>query len=345
MKLRKYGREKTTKEFENLREKLRKKQRQNLKKLKSTLVPQLTKYPKQHMAVAAADVYNTNFDGATSSAFCPSHSPAFFTGTCKHWKTHIFSCSMADFWKMYLNTSPNKRHYYEIIRAGFPCRLYFDCEFYKDFNPQLDVQEDGRRLVNDLVRLTACSLQMLFGIMVTREAFLILESSTDKKCSYHIIVHLPRNQLFETNIQVGIFVRWLGESCRPQTSSESVPTNSRFSNLWVKGRKSDQREFFADQAVYTKNRAFRLLYSSKFGKVQPLLPSSSLNKFNYDNFFEPGEYQLFQDSLICASCLENDTSDSGSDQLPAYHLRPHNEQTEHFTSSQTQCIYKGRNCY
>ena len=69
----------------------------------------------------------------------------------------------------------------------------------------------------------------------------------------------------------------------------------------MNGRKENQLEFFADEAVYTKNRAFRLLYSSKFGKVQTLLPSMTLNKFKFDNFSESGEYQLFRDTLICAS--------------------------------------------
>ncbi len=298
---RKIWKRKTTKEFEELKGKLRKRQRQNLKDFKGRSTILLTKYPKQHMAITAADDHNASWRGGTIDPFCPSRHRLFSLELATTGKRTFFSCSISDFWKMYMNAAPKHRHHYEIIRAGFPCRLYFDCEFYKEFNPALDVRADGTRMVSELIRLAATSLQMLFGIMVTREAFLVLDSSTHKKCSFHIIVHLPKNQLFKTNIHVGKFVRWLAESCRPPCSpggpAAALP---RFSNLWVNGRK-EKKEFFADEAVYTKNRAFRLLYSSKFGKVQTLLPSMTLNKFKFDNFTEPGEYQLFLDALICAS--------------------------------------------
>ena len=57
-------------------------------------------------------------------------------------------------------------------------------------------------MVTDLIRHTATSLQVKFGIMVSQDLFLVLDSSTEKKCSFHIIVHLPKGQLFENNIHV-----------------------------------------------------------------------------------------------------------------------------------------------
>ena len=42
------------------------------------------------------------------------------------------------------------------------------------------------------------------------------------------------------------------------------------------------------------------MYSSKFGKIAPLLPSN-LNRFPFDAF--DGEYQLFKDSLISSSSV------------------------------------------
>merc|ERR1711907_279399 len=138
---------KTTKEFEDLRQKLRKKQRQSLKSLKQVLVPKLTRYPKQHMAVTAADTYNSSCDGDKTKSFCTSHHRLFSLELSNTGKRTFFSCSALKFWKIYMNTSPNQRHYYEIIRERFPCRLYFDCEFYKEFNPTLDIQVDGGRMV------------------------------------------------------------------------------------------------------------------------------------------------------------------------------------------------------
>ena len=52
---------------------------------------------------------------------------------------------------------------------------------------------------------------------------------------------------------------------------------------------------FADLAVYTKNRAFRLYCSSKFGK-EPRLSLAKTNEFPADVM--GGELKLFTDSLI-----------------------------------------------
>lgn len=64
-------------------------------------------------------------------------------------------------------------------------------------------------------------------------------------------------------------------------------------DLFVRDRK-DKAKLFVDEGVYTKNRHFRLLGSSKAGKNAPLRVSAS-------NKYEPAEkkdYLVFLDSLV-----------------------------------------------
>ncbi|KAL6750800.1 hypothetical protein V8C86DRAFT_2798798 [Haematococcus lacustris] len=64
--------------------------------------------------------------------------------------------SLPRFWREYSqHTSPEDRHFYEIIREARPCHLYFDLEFSRPDNPGLD----GALLVAQLVQLLALSLK------------------------------------------------------------------------------------------------------------------------------------------------------------------------------------------
>ncbi|CAN0373781.1 unnamed protein product, partial [Hapterophycus canaliculatus] len=78
------------------------------------------------------------------------------------------------------------RHVYEIIRDGCPCRMYFDLEFARESNPSLDGEELVRKLHQD------------FGLIVGTSNFLDLDSSTPKKFSRHLILHLPGDQVSDT---------------------------------------------------------------------------------------------------------------------------------------------------
>ena len=147
-------------------------------------------------------------------------------------KRTFISSSINTFFDAYLAVPPRKRHYYEIIREHSPCRLYFDCEFYKEFNPTVD----GDSMMGLFTRYVATALQSYFGIMVSLENFLDLDSSTDKKCSHHIIVHLPDNQLFLNNLHVGNFVTKIANDCKPSMSAPGA-SQPYASELWVRGKK------------------------------------------------------------------------------------------------------------
>jgi len=323
------NKKKTTKEFLKLRNKLRKISKQ-ASSLSSIKMPKA--YPKQQFAFDEMDHFNKHYDEAkhknntttghdhgcnenNNNTSSPAATPTKTLSQdqedkkanpnkCKHrifsqelastGKRTFLSCCIDTFFNAYLNIPPRQRHYYEIIRQNSPCRLYFDCEFYKEFNPTVD----GNGMINLFIRYVATSLQSYFGIMVSLENFLDLDSSTDKKCSHHIVVHLPENQLFLNNIHVGNFVSTIANNCKPlsRLHLSHHQDNIYGSELWVRGKKGELC-FFSDLAVYTKNRAFRLVYSSKFSKDTILLPSKQ-NKFPVDMMSKSGERQLFFDSLI-----------------------------------------------
>ena len=84
-------------------------------------------------------------------------------------------------------TSAHK-HVYEIIRERHPCRAYFDLEYEKEFNPQAD----GDQLTALWINLVAWKLSESFHLDdIGRDNFIVLDSSTSKKFSKHVIVILP----------------------------------------------------------------------------------------------------------------------------------------------------------
>ena len=80
--------------------------------------------------------------------------------------------SLSEFWKRYLALPLRDRHFYEIIREGTPCRLYFDVEFDRTCNVHLD----GDSSVELLIYFVAQQMQVLYGISLMRRDFLDLDS-------------------------------------------------------------------------------------------------------------------------------------------------------------------------
>ena len=218
------------------------------------------------------------------------------------------------------------RHVYEIIREGYPCRLYFDLEFPKKENPLTN----GDDLTSRWIQLVLWKLYEYFGLCLGLESVVDMDSSTDKKFSRHITFIIrgdtgidmatlkssdmmseishhkiedesqkDRELLFLNNIEVGKFVFCVvndmlldeydddiddnykeaeaeyGKSDQDRPSKAQSPSQaavhrpySEFREFWL--LKDGKPMFFADLGVYTRNRAFRLFSSSKYGKTAAL---------------------------------------------------------------------------
>jgi len=180
------------------------------------------------------------------------------------------------FWCKDQQRKPGERHAYEIIQENRPCKLYFDLEF----EPSVNHDHDGDRMVNTFINVVCSALQNKYGITCGISDVLILDSTSSAKFSCHLI--FP-NVIFENNYHAGNFVKRLCHEIRflnlvsDLHLLKNVKPCDEVNELSVLDSK-DRQKLFCDEAVYSKNRHFRLFKSSKYGKNLPLVVSQN-NKF------------------------------------------------------------------
>ncbi|CAJ0564681.1 unnamed protein product, partial [Mesorhabditis spiculigera] len=185
--------------------------------------------------------------------------------------------AVARFWRNYEAQLTGKRHFFELIEDGMPCRLYFDLEYDKPANPGLDASTVYMHFINTTIRL----IHEIFDMKLTRKNFLALDSTTDSKYSCHVIVHLPGDHLFPGGSSIRFFTDRLAKALMDRAPQK------------ILNRTGNQVVLF-DPAVYSKNRLFRLLGSSKVGK------DAVLKRATYCTFYgdeSPSGERLFLDSL------------------------------------------------
>ncbi|KAJ8901189.1 hypothetical protein NDN08_007038 [Rhodosorus marinus] len=160
----------------------------------------------------------------------------------KSGKRLYVAASYSTFWKIYqrMKLRSQPLHFYEVIREGNSSKLYYDVEFSKVVNGE----RDGEKMVDDLLLETQKLLVELFPSMM--------------RFSRHLI--LPQVN-FRSNEEAGVFVKELCRRC--------VESKKEF--ISIVDASGESQTTFVDQAVYTKNRCFRLIGSSKYGRSTPLL--------------------------------------------------------------------------
>uniref|UniRef100_A0A0N5BVF9 DNA-directed primase/polymerase protein n=1 Tax=Strongyloides papillosus TaxID=174720 RepID=A0A0N5BVF9_STREA len=191
------------------------------------------------------------------------------------------------FAKWYLNTKKEIRNFYEIIPLDTPCRLYFDIEYSIELNPTADSMELFSNFCNIVKELLKSEYNIEINI---DESFLILDSSTSKKFSLHVIVHLPGKKLFSSNVEMKKFTDFLYINMLERNIS--LVYNGKINNV---GEKIKVPIF--DYCVYTKNRNFRIYLSCKLGKDSYLKLSEWCQFYKCKNVHKPTDAQVFFDSL------------------------------------------------
>ncbi|XP_047971083.1 DNA-directed primase/polymerase protein isoform X3 [Salvia hispanica] len=194
--------------------------------------------------------------------------------------------SYKEFWRRYKEMSSKFRHHYEVIEEALPCHLYFDLEY----NTKENADRNGDEMVDLLLIITFDALLEKYSIQGSEDFVIELDSSTQDKFSRHLIIHLPKTA-FKDNSHVGSFV---AEICSRIHSYRGRDQN--YNKLLIsKGGNSIDSDFhlFVDTAVYSRNRCFRLPFSSKAGKNSVLLPSG---RFRCKDM---SEEEIFMASLIC----------------------------------------------
>ncbi|CAN6168018.1 unnamed protein product [Urochloa humidicola] len=191
-----------------------------------------------------------------------------------------------EFWKRYNDMDSKIRHHYEVIQEGSPCHIYFDLEF----DTRLNKKRDADEMVDILVAVIFSALRDKYSIEAQEEWITELDSSTEEKFSRHLIIRIPKIA-FKDNSHVGAFV---SEVCS-QIAAERA-ANPNLNKLYITKEGSSTGpvdQLFMDTAVYSRNRCFRLVFSSKSGKKSFLVPS---RRFKCK---EMNDKDVFMESLIC----------------------------------------------
>ncbi|KAG7366259.1 DNA primase [Nitzschia inconspicua] len=244
-------------------------------------------------------------DAATSQPQSPSPlwslEPRIFAIEKSHGKRKYLVGHFGRIADWYWRKAGPPRHLYEVIREDTPCRLYFDLEFSKECNPEL--AENSSQLLQELQGELVEDLKTHYNLPLESSQIINLDSSNDSKFSRHWIVHLreghDRSQndkeednstdqnnvddvsqsgkelvnqevLFRDAQTVGRFVKRLVSRLAEERAVEGgdfvkrCPMLSKY--LFVRTKDADKPTCFIDLGVYTRNRLFRCLGSSKFGK-------------------------------------------------------------------------------
>ncbi|EEC81996.1 hypothetical protein OsI_25931 [Oryza sativa Indica Group] len=280
---------------------------------------------KQTDLVPSAGVWATFPRQEEAIRFCKAHA---YTNVFSY-QDHLtgqrrFLVSTYDeFWKRYNNMDPQIRHHYEVIQDGSPCHIYFDLEF----DPRLNKMRDADEMVDILVAVTFSALHDKYSIEGQEEWIIELDSSTEEKFSRHLIIRIPKTA-FKDNSHVGAFI---SEICSRIASQRAA--NPNFDKLYITKDSSctgRADHLFMDTAVYSRNRCFRLAFSSKSGKKSFLVATE---RFKHKNM---SGKELFMESLICR--LDDDC-----DKLLTCKLDLDCKKTLHFDSEASMIRIQGRN--
>ena len=193
----------------------------------------------------------------------------------------LVSGSRKDFYYEYLEIPD--RHFYEVIRESTPCNLYFDLEYSKskDCNTQLADNNDARGY-EMLARFKQAVLEKLsndFNLVPAEIKTIDMTSSSSTKFSHHLLFRID-GFMFANNHECGLFAKELLDSCG--------------SHFQVDNKKAGEITSFCDMSVYSKNRNFRILLSSKIGK-DAVLKFADKDKDRGNNV----TLQAFLESLVC----------------------------------------------
>ena len=184
--------------------------------------------------------------------------------------------------------------------------LFIDLEFNKHSNPNLNptITED---LLTELFNELCHEFQRVYAISISRNCMVDLDSSTSKKFSRHWILHLPNGELFSDAREVGIFVKVFVSRLEKeendgvlQSRGHELLANNLFVNAEDSKNDDDNNDNktpkltrFIDLGVYTRNRIFRILGSTKHGKMpDAALRIAEANEFPFPRGFDNTKFYL-----------------------------------------------------
>ena len=264
-------------------------------------------------------------------------------------RRRFIATTHSEFARRYFQVPDERRHIYEIIREGEACHLYLDLEFSTAGG--CNECKNGDAMVDALLALIEDEFAERFNIRFDddsgdadgmRKYVLELDSTTPTKFSRHVVIVLP-GIAFENNAHVGAFIRSVVQKAEMRRDEDvrcddifvqkearevdaadatTLGRDTRDDDAAHQATQQQQHHDegdvpFVDLGVYSRNRAFRLPYSSKAGKTVRLLPTQRLG------FADLDAREVLMMSLVCNvsqrdrgnPIAENETSEKDGQRL------------------------------
>ncbi len=160
-------------------------------------------------------------------------------------------------WNSYLHANYYKRYMYEVILSDRPCKPYLDIEWYEDEKekPVDSFQETNEQFIKQIQTDLITVFKQRYHLALNNHNILISQSHRNNKISFHITINLiidNQYYAYQTN-----------RSKRQQSAWDLylalIDHNQDYKNK-------------IDPSVYSLDREFRTLYSSKFDTLTPFMP-------------------------------------------------------------------------
>lgn len=205
-----------------------------------------------------------------------------------------------------------------------------DLEFNKSSNPQLTPTITEEFLTQLFVELRH-QIQHTYNIPIERSCMVDLDASTPTKFSRHWILHLPNGDLFSDAREVGIFVNAFVSRLEAEKASGVLQSRGHellADHLMVitepclnDDNPTKRLTRIIDLGVYTRNRIFRLMGSTKFGKpTTSALRIAEANEFPFANGFNNAKFYQPEMGKAPSDCDGNDAVDVSCIALDSVHV-------------------------
>ena len=178
--------------------------------------------------------------------------PVFSRDMSKVGHKSFFACGYQHFVEHYYRKQKS-RNFYEVLQCEKPTKLFFDFDSKSKENPTISYG-----VFYSFVKkfISKCLKEIETKWNKKNIEVILLDASTDDKNSCHAVF----NFFLKDMENVRAFALYLVSECIQNDSEKNI----------------------VDTCVYTRNRSFRLVYSSKFGKSNALIPEGSTNNEKYD---------------------------------------------------------------
>jgi hypothetical protein len=235
------------------------------------------------------------------------------------------AAGLEDFALSYASMAPQFRTHYDMARQGMALTFYADLEF--ELGLEQNAQLDGARMLRTFLAHVAEQWaeeqqpSLLDVSSSVAQAFAVFDSSASaQKVSYHVHHH---GMWFADHGAMAEFMQ------RVQQRDDDDAELTVWRRMWNAQAQAHEvaQQFFADQSVYSRNRCFRLPYSSKAGSNRPFLPLLD-DDDDDDDDPEHGEplAQVLWSALISPPMLQLYTSQQ--QQQPRQHQQQQQQQPE-----------------